>query len=78
LPPTYIGVGSLDLFVDEDIEFARRLVDSGVATELVVAPGAYHGFFFLVPGAAVSKRFTDSYNAALAKAFAGAGGRPSW
>lgn len=70
LPPTYIGVGTLDLFVDEDIEFARRLVDVGIPTELYVAPGAYHGFFFLAPDAAVSKSFSASYNAALARAFA--------
>jgi acetyl esterase/lipase len=70
LPPTYIGVGSLDLFVDEDIEFARRLVDAGVPTEFYLAPGAYHGFFFLAPEAAISKRFSASYNAALAGAFA--------
>jgi acetyl esterase/lipase len=70
LPPTYIGVGALDLFVDEDIEFARRLVNAGVPTELYVAPGAYHGFFFLVPNATISKRFDESYNAALARAFA--------
>ena len=72
LPPTYIGVGSVDLFVDEDIEYARRLVDAGVPTELYVAPGAYHGFFFLAPDAVVSKRFTASYNAALARAFVAA------
>jgi acetyl esterase/lipase len=70
LPPTYIGVGSVDLFVDEDIEYARRLVDAGVSTELYLAPGAYHGFFFLAPDAAVSKQFTASYNAALARALA--------
>jgi acetyl esterase/lipase len=69
LPPTYIGVGSLDLFVDDDIEFAKRLIDAGVPTEVHVSPGAYHGFFFLVPDAAVSRRFSDSYNAALTKAF---------
>lgn len=73
LPPTYIGVGSLDLFVDEDIAFSRRLIDAGVPTELYVAPGAYHGFFFLVPNAAVSKKFDLSYNDALAKAFASHG-----
>jgi acetyl esterase/lipase len=70
LPPTYIGVGALDLFVNEDIEFARRLIDAGVPTELYVAPGAYHGFVVLVPDAMVSRRFSDSYNAALARAFA--------
>lgn len=70
LPPTYIGVGALDLFVREDIEFAERLIDAGVTTELAVAPGAYHGFFFLAPDAEISKRFSTAYNAALAKAFA--------
>ena len=44
LPPTYISVGALDLFIDEDLEFARRLIRSGVPTELHVYPGAYHGF----------------------------------
>jgi acetyl esterase/lipase len=44
LPPTFIGVGSLDLFVDEDVDYAQRLNAAGVATELIVVPGAYHGF----------------------------------
>ena len=44
LPPTYIAVGALDLFVDEDLEYARRLIRAGVPTELHVLPGAYHGF----------------------------------
>jgi acetyl esterase/lipase len=70
LPPTYIGVGGLDLFVKEDIEFAERLIDAEVPTELYVAPGAYHGFYFLVPNATISKKFSASYNAALARAFA--------
>ncbi len=44
LPPTYISVGALDLFIDENLEFARRLIRAGVPTELHVYPGAYHGF----------------------------------
>ncbi|HEX7853561.1 MAG TPA: alpha/beta hydrolase [Sphingobium sp.] len=44
LPPTFIAVGSIDLFVDEDVDYARRLLDSGVLTELVVMPGGFHGF----------------------------------
>ena len=44
LPPTYIGVGALDLFRDEDIDYASRLLRAGVPTELHVVPGAYHGF----------------------------------
>ena len=44
LPPTYIAVGALDLFLEESLEYARRLIRAGVPTELHVTPGAYHGF----------------------------------
>lgn len=44
LPPTYIAVGALDLFLDEDIAYAQRLLRAGVPTELHIFPGAYHGF----------------------------------
>lgn len=44
LPPTFITVGALDLFLEEDMEFIRRLTRAGVAAELHVIPGAYHGF----------------------------------
>jgi acetyl esterase/lipase len=69
LPPTFIGVGSLDLLVDEDIEYARRLVDSGVATELLIVPGAFHGFDVLARNSQVSKRFADAKINALRRAF---------
>ena len=70
LPPAWIGVGSIDLFVEEDMEYARRLINAGISTELFVVPGAYHGFDLLVPDAAASKQFTASFKAALRKAFA--------
>ncbi|WP_404436925.1 alpha/beta hydrolase [Microbacterium aerolatum] len=44
LPPAWIGVGSIDLFHDEDVEYARRLNEAGVPCELYVVPGATHGF----------------------------------
>ena len=44
LPPTYIATGALDLFLDEDLDYARRLVDCGVRCELHVYPGAIHAF----------------------------------
>src|SRR5580704_10512378 len=69
LPPAWIGVGSLDLFVNEDIEYARRLVDAGVGTDLLVVAGAYHGFDGLVPNASLSKNFALSRYNALARAF---------
>jgi acetyl esterase/lipase len=70
LPPVFIGVGSVDLFVDEDVDYARRLLDSGVSTELCVVPGAYHGFDIIAPEASVSKAFWATWSAALSKAFA--------
>ena len=70
LPPAWIGVGSIDLFAEEDMEYARRLVHAGVGTELLVVRGAFHGFDLLVPDAEVSKQFTASWKSALRKAFA--------
>jgi acetyl esterase/lipase len=69
LPPAWIGVGSIDLFVEEDMEYARRLVHAGVATELLVVRGAFHGFDLLVPDAEASKQFSASWKSALRKAF---------
>ncbi|MDV3102542.1 alpha/beta hydrolase [Burkholderia cenocepacia] len=54
LPPTFLSVGSLDLFLDENLDYAQRLLRAGVPTELHVLPGGVHGFD-LVPGARVSE-----------------------
>jgi acetyl esterase/lipase len=69
LPPAWIGVGAIDLFVSEDIEYAQRLILAGVPTELLVVPGAYHGFQVLAPEARVSQQFVLSQYNALARAF---------
>lgn len=58
LPPTFIGVGGIDLFAGEDVDFARRLLLAGVPTELVVMPGAFHGFDVAAPSAPTSQQFT--------------------
>jgi triacylglycerol lipase len=44
LPPAFIAVGALDLFLDESLTYAQRLMRAGVAAELHVVPGAFHGF----------------------------------
>jgi len=54
LPPAYIAVGALDLYLDEDLEYARRLVHAGVPVELHVYPGAIHGFSH-VPGSWIER-----------------------
>lgn len=70
LPRTFIGVGAIDLFVEEDIAYAGRLVQAGVPTELLVTPGAFHGFDFVVPEAGVSQVFTAAWKRTLRAAFA--------
>jgi acetyl esterase/lipase len=67
LPPTYISVGALDLFLEEDMEYVRRLVRAGVPTELHVYPGGYHAFN-LWPEAQVSKAFERDIVTALKRA----------
>lgn len=67
LPPALIVVGGLDLFVDEDIEYARRLIQAGIPTELHVYPGAYHGFNGFAPEAAVSRQCNTACTKALKK-----------
>ncbi|GAB89542.1 alpha/beta hydrolase [Gordonia rhizosphera] len=64
LPPTYLCVGSIDLFVDEDIIYASRLIRDGVPVELHVYPGGYHGYT-MVPGAQISRSHLRDLHAAL-------------
>ncbi|MEU1515204.1 alpha/beta hydrolase [Streptomyces sp. NPDC005811] len=44
LPPTGIFVGGADLFCQEDLAFATRLLEAGVSVDLGVYAGAPHGF----------------------------------
>ena len=43
LAPAWIGVGTFDLFHDEDVAYAARLREAGVPCELLVVDGMYHG-----------------------------------
>ena len=72
LPPAWVGVGTLDLFHDEDVEYARRLKAAGVPTTLDVVEGAYHGFEVMDANAEVSKAFDKSKLEFLRSVFAGA------
>ncbi|MBV8716492.1 MAG: alpha/beta hydrolase [Chloroflexi bacterium] len=68
LPPTYIATGALDLFLEEDMEYARRLTRAGVPVELHVYPGAYHGFS-RASNARVSHAYRRDLTNALRRAF---------
>lgn len=65
LPPTWIGTGSLDLFFDEDLDYARRLVAAGVAVELHSYPGAIHAFN-AVAGSRLAQAFGRDLMSAIA------------
>jgi len=67
LPPTFIGVGALDGFSDEDILYATRLRHAGVPTELHVYPGAPHGYDSLTPNTAIARQARTDLNAWLGK-----------
>ncbi|USX55003.1 alpha/beta hydrolase [Lentzea sp. HUAS12] len=56
LPPTYVDVGSVDVFRDEAVEYASQIWRAGGDAELHVWPGGCHGFDQLVPDAALSRR----------------------
>lgn len=60
LPPAYIDVGDLDIFRDEDIDYARRLLAAGVPTELHVFPGCPHGFEVVAGDLPVSRQALDN------------------
>ena len=70
LPPAFIDVGTVDMFRDEDIAFAQRLMAAGVPTELHVHPGSYHAAETFAADAALSRRTwalrTDALRRALA------------
>ncbi len=70
LPPAFITVGTMDLFRDEDIDYAKRLLAAGVPTELQVYPGCFHGSEGVAPQAAVSQRMRQGYLDAVKRAIA--------
>lgn len=70
LAPAWIGVGTNDLFHDEDLAYAERLNGAGVPCDVEVIPGAFHGFDLLMPKTQVSQSFFTSQCASLREAFA--------
>lgn len=67
LPPAWIGVGSLDLFYDENVAYAQRLRASGVMCDLEVVTGAFHGFDAIGASVTVIEDFKKAQLVALLK-----------
>lgn len=57
LPPTWIGVGTADLFHDECVDYANRLRAAGVPTHLRTVLGGFHGFDVVGARTAVVRQF---------------------
>jgi acetyl esterase/lipase len=68
LPPTYLDVGDLDLFRDEVVNYAGRLMRSQVPVELHVYPGGVHGGEHFAPSAELSERVRRYRRTALRRA----------
>ncbi len=69
LAPAWMGVGTLDLFHDEDLAYAERLRAAGVTCQVEVVPGAFHAFDRVAPRSDVARQFQRSQLRSLAAAF---------
>jgi acetyl esterase/lipase len=65
LPAAWVGVGSLDLFHNEDLDYAERLSKAGVPCHVEVAPGAFHAFDLVAAKSDVARSFFASQCASL-------------
>jgi acetyl esterase/lipase len=70
LPPAFIGVGTLDLFYDEDIAYADALTVAGIPVDLAVVPAAFHAFDGVAPLSRASRAFTERWMRDLSAALA--------
>jgi triacylglycerol lipase len=68
LAPAFIATGALDLFLDEDLDYARRLIDAGVPCELHVYPGAIHAFD-MVPNTVLADQAAADIRRGLGRLF---------
>ncbi len=68
LPSTYIDVGQVETFRDEAIDFATRLAREGGLVEFHLWPGAWHGFDYTAPHAALSQLSNQTRSAFIERA----------
>lgn len=67
LPPAWIGVGTLDVFYEEDMMYAQRLKEAGIECELNIVEGAFHGFDVFDQKLSIVQEFRKSQINALKK-----------
>jgi acetyl esterase/lipase len=49
----------MDIFLDEDVAYAKRLIDAGVSVEAHIWNGALHGFDYIAPRTALARAAWD-------------------
>lgn len=59
LPPTFVSLGDLDLFLEEDLDYVRRLTRAGVPVELHMYAGAIHGYTLLAEAPTAKQAVRD-------------------
>lgn len=67
LPPAYVTACEFDPLRDEAIEYAYRLTQAGVATELHTYPGTFHGVPGVCPDTNIAARMREDRLNALAR-----------
>lgn len=67
LPPTFVHVGTREMFLAEDREFVQRCQDAGVAVTCVEQPGGFHGSAVFVAGLPESRVAQEQMLEFLAK-----------
>jgi acetyl esterase/lipase len=67
LPPAFLDVGSAEVFRDETVDYAARLLAAGVSTELHVWFGATHGFDKYAPQSEVARALRVTQSSFLAR-----------
>jgi acetyl esterase/lipase len=60
LPATWLSVGTIDLFLEETIAYAKRLESGGVESELFLGEGGSHAFESYFPNSSISVAHWES------------------
>jgi len=68
LPPAYVMTAEFDPLRDEGINYAQRLMQAKIPTELHCFNGACHGFDLLAPEIELSRRALDEQVSAVVRA----------
>ena len=71
LPPAWIGVGTLDVFCEEDKAYAQRIKEAGIECDLNIVEGAFHGFDAFDQKLSIVQEFRKSQIATLRKHLVG-------